>query len=264
MSLFRYFKCSTPEHKDLLPSSERKDFSCANEEVYIVTSASGGIKRKRGTYQNYSPEVRAKIARYAVENGIANAARKFSKDLGGSVNKSTVRSIKSSYLKARRKIDLGGGHIELEELKELPKQSRVRPLLLGKYDEILQDYLRNLRAEGGIITSQIVISAATGILKFHDKAFLSQIELTKTWAESLLNRMGFVRRKGTKTARSIPNDFERLKTDFHERIKSVIEEYEIPNELIINWDQTGVPIEPGGQWTMDSRGGQASKHSGTK
>ncbi|CAG2250108.1 unnamed protein product [Mytilus edulis] len=38
-------------------------------------------KRKRGDYNYYDDETRAKIARYSVENGVARAARKFSSDL---------------------------------------------------------------------------------------------------------------------------------------------------------------------------------------
>lgn len=37
------------------------------------------------------------MAKYAVKNRIANAARKFSKELGSPVNKSTVRSLKSLF-----------------------------------------------------------------------------------------------------------------------------------------------------------------------
>lgn len=125
---------------------------------------------------------------------------------------------------------------------------------MGKYDENLRDYLKQLRSEGGIVSTQIVISAATGILKHHDKSLLQRINLSKTWAESVLNRMSFVRRKGTKTGRTVPADFPELKNNFLERIHTLIAEHDIPDELVLNWDQTGVPIVPRGQWTMEERG----------
>lgn len=59
------------------------------------------------------------MAKYAVEKGIAIAARKFFKELGSPVNKSTVRSIKSSFL--RRCL------FSKEELTELPKDDSDVP-----------------------------------------------------------------------------------------------------------------------------------------
>jgi len=50
----------------------------------------GGTKRKRGNYNNYSPEVRAKMARYAVENGVQNATRNFTKEFGSPVYESKI------------------------------------------------------------------------------------------------------------------------------------------------------------------------------
>jgi hypothetical protein len=56
-----------------------------------------GVKRKRGGYcDDYSPETRCYIAKYAIENGNTKAARHFSDILKKDINVSTVRSIKSS------------------------------------------------------------------------------------------------------------------------------------------------------------------------
>ncbi len=48
------------------------------------------VKGKRGKYNRYSPEDRAKIGTYAVENGASKAARHYSKIMGVVI--STVRS----------------------------------------------------------------------------------------------------------------------------------------------------------------------------
>jgi hypothetical protein len=69
------------------------------EELLCRSSSDNSPVGKRGNYNNYSPEVRAKMARYAVENGIQNAARKFTIELGSPINESTIRSINSSYFK---------------------------------------------------------------------------------------------------------------------------------------------------------------------
>ena len=66
--------------------------------------------------------------------------------------------------------------------------------------------------------------------------------LKKTWAESVLNRLGYTRRKGTKAARTKPKDFDKTKQEYIDRIEKCVEEHNIPDDLIFNWDQTGVNL----------------------
>jgi hypothetical protein len=68
--------------------------------------------------------------------------------------------------------------------------------------------------------------------------------------------------KGTKVARSKPEDFEKTKMDYIERIEKCVNEHNIPNDLILNWDQTGVNLIPGGDWTMDAKGSKQVKITG--
>ncbi|KAH3895017.1 hypothetical protein DPMN_019177 [Dreissena polymorpha] len=53
----------------------------AVEKVLVTESRN----RKRGKYFNYDDEIRAKIARYAIDNGVAKASRHFSADLAHNV-----------------------------------------------------------------------------------------------------------------------------------------------------------------------------------
>ena len=82
---------------------------------------------------------------------------------------------------------------------------------MGKYDAELLEYIRNICEFGGIVNSQIVISYAKGLLKFHDPDLLQTLDLGKTWVESVLQRLGYTKRKGTKAARSKPEDLKRQK-----------------------------------------------------
>ena len=52
---------------------------------------------KRGTYNKVLPEVKAKIAKEAIEIGNSVAARKYSKKLGVELNESTVRLWVAKY-----------------------------------------------------------------------------------------------------------------------------------------------------------------------
>ncbi|CAG2196168.1 unnamed protein product [Mytilus edulis] len=58
-----------------------------------TTSTKRGVKRKASN-NHYTPETRAKIAKYATEHGNVAAARKFSKDLQLDIKESAVRAMK--------------------------------------------------------------------------------------------------------------------------------------------------------------------------
>ena len=64
--------------------------------------------------------------------------------------------------------------------------------------------------------------------------------------------MNFVQRKAT-TAKSkyAIADFDCVKRQFLEDVVATVEMEEIPQELILNWDQTGIRIVPSNNWTMD-------------
>ena len=102
------------------------------------------------------------------------------------------------------------------------------------------------------------MAAARGIILTCDRSMLEfggYVELNRHWAYSLLRRMNFVQRKVT-TAKSkyAIADFNRLKTEFLEDVVATVEMEEIPLELILNWDQTGIRIVPSNTWTMDQQG----------
>ena len=89
----------------------------ANNGVDTTTAATTPTcKRKRGDYNFYDDETRAKIARYSVENGVARAARKFSSDLGKKVSETSVHSMRDTYLKLKKQ---GIYRITLHYLNEL-------------------------------------------------------------------------------------------------------------------------------------------------
>ena len=68
--------------------------------------------------------------------------------------------------------------------------------------------------------------------------------------------MGFVKRKAsTKTKTSLTKvEFELVKKAYLKKIKNTVADGKIPNELVINWDQTGVNVVPASQWTQAERG----------
>ena len=63
-------------------------------------------------------------------------------------------------------------------------------------------------------------------------------------------RMGLVKRRASTIAKVTPKDFNRLKAQFLFDVTVVIEIEEIPPQLVINWDQTGIYYVPVSTWTM--------------
>ena len=58
-------------------------------------------------------------------------------------------------------------------IKALPIKPRGRPVLLGELDLVVQDYIKNLRAAGGVVNT-IVMSAAKGIISAKDGGLLAE------------------------------------------------------------------------------------------
>ena len=99
-----------PPNSPILPDPSREDdtgtaqvtTACNDEVEAVITTPK---KRKRGEYGAYYPDTRAKIARYAIDNGPANAARHFSTVLGKNVNESTVRSMKKTFFEQSEEVE---------------------------------------------------------------------------------------------------------------------------------------------------------------
>ena len=182
--------------------------------------------------------MQAEIGRYARVNGVPVASAIFSNKLGRKVSKSTVNVMKKAYLEKKRRT--GSGTVTTLSLKK-----RGRPILLEAHiDKQIQFYLKKIREHGGVITASVVVAAAHGILMARDKSLLAEfggyITLSRHWAYHLLNYMNFVRRKAmTPKSKYKPADFAAVKDN---DVVSIATMEEIPPELILNWDQTGIHL----------------------
>ena len=151
------------------------------------------------------------------------------------------------------------------EISSLPHSPRGYPLALGDLDDNVKDWIRKVRLNGCVINTRIVMAAIEAIVtKFaHNKLqrYGGHINITKSLARSILQCMGYVKRKGTKAVKHLPKDFEDIKAKHLEKVNKVVEEHRVQDSLIIR-DQTGCQLVPGGDWTMEQQGTQQITISG--
>ena len=143
-------------------------------------------------------------------------------------------------------------------VQELIPKKRGRPLILGEdLDKQVREYLLETRRHGGIVNTAVAIATRTEIVMSQNPSLLvgdGKVELTKDWAKYLLSRMGFVERKATTKAKVDVKEFEEIKKLFLLDAKNVVQMDEICEDMIVNWDQTGVNYVPISSWTMEEEG----------
>ncbi|XP_069950237.1 uncharacterized protein [Cherax quadricarinatus] len=141
---------------------------------------------KRGNYASYSPELRAEIGKYAAEHGNLAAVQHFKEQLGFEIPESTVRGLKDKYLIKRVR--------GKKEVVSIGFAQRGRPMRLGKYDEIVQDCIRQLVKDGEKVSSFLAIATAKQVLMQYEPSLLEEyggpVKLNPTWAKSFLKRIG--------------------------------------------------------------------------
>ena len=255
MSILNYFRRKDPATKGIfLPAPTSESIACANAVVSNLGEEAPPSK-KRKTPQRYDGSTRAQIGRYAYLHGPQAAVRHFTKLRGHVLPESTARKFRDAY---KTELTKGSQTLSPACIKTLPTKPRGRPLMLGDLDDLVKDYVKQLREAGGVVSTDVVMAAARGIVISKNRALLKDygghISIEKSWARSLLIRMNFVKRKGSTAAKLPPADFAKVKGDYLERIKTTVFENHIVPQLVLNWDQTAVRLVPYSEWTMEEQG----------
>jgi len=118
-------------------------------------------------------------------------------------------------------------------------------------------YIKEVCEKKGIVTTAVTIASSEAIVNKVNKGLLKEnggpIELTSIWAKSLHQQINFVKRKATMSAKVEQSHFKELKKQFLLDIKAVIDMEDVPSDLILNWDHTGINVVPGSQWIMEAK-----------
>ena len=72
--------------------------------------------------------------------------------------------------------------------------------------------------------------------------------------KSMENRMSFVKRKASGSAKVTPEEFDKQNKNFLRDMRNVISMAQIPSKLILNFDQTGITFIPFSYYTMEKEG----------
>ena len=94
-------------------------------------------------------------------------------------------------------------------------------------------------AKGGHISRSTTVVTANVLLAESTDPSLQEIVVNDRWGQSLLRRMGFTRRTATTGKVQITDDAKiEMTFQYHYKIVTHREEYNIPDSLILNSDQT--------------------------
>ena len=172
MALYKYFSQDGPAlpRKITCESSAltQKDLEKTNTKVKRSIEREAAKPQKaspRGKYNDYTPQERAWIGKYAAENGPTKAAKHFSQVLNRKVPETTARRLKAEYLQRATELPRTCSDGAVPVVLSLSTKQQGRPLLLGsELDGAVQDYIKSMRMVGGVVNTAIVMAAAEGII----------------------------------------------------------------------------------------------------
>lgn len=256
MSLFKYFgpsKSTSVCNKASLVAATLEVEGITRREASKVSKELGNIdendEKKRTIYKE---EEKLRVARYAMLHGNRPAAVHF-QDEFPNINESSVRRWTEKYK---------------SQLTANPQQANVsigmkrgRPTLLSsELDEKLRRMIINLRTAGAMINIHVVRGVLAGLIRSDVKKYgiFVEFQVTRSWVRSLYARMKLSRRTAT-TSRPVVTRalWQELRTQYLHDIASIVQDHSIPDELILNLDQTPSKFVSASKVTM---AGEGEKH----
>ena len=125
-------------------------------------------------------------------------------------------------------------------------------------DKAVKEYVDLTRKIGGVVNTTLVMAGTEGIVAARDRGLLlangGHIQIAKSWATSLLQRMGYVKRKGSNACKVPQPHLDELREVFLADIQAEVLMNDIQPDLIFNWDQTALHLVSTSQWTMNRSG----------
>ena len=205
----------------------------------VQNAVAAVVPNKRGKYKKYTDQNRYAIGKYASECGSTAAVNKFKKE-HPSLNESTAPDMKRRYEDMLKSNKSGISN------KKIKNERRGRPLMLEGIEELVQRYLKAIRARGGHVYYILAEATAKALIDNHPELNLSHIDVESTNRARCLFHMNFVRRASTTAKVPISDDLHKeIELTYLNNIVKKIETHSIPSSLVINLDQMPSKFVPG-------------------
>ena len=212
----------------------------------------------RSKYVKYSAKQRAEIGEFASKYSVSTAMKHFREKYPG-IKQQSVSDFKRKYKEIR---SLGGPPAEVTEIGT---KKRGRPSLLP--DELIAktvEIVKALRLKGAPVSYAVMAAVARGVVISQDRNLLVEngghLHFSDNWARQIIHRVmrdekKMVSRMGTTASLPVdPAILYEVKLDFQRKIKCVQEEFNILDDLILNFDQTPLAYICASNKTMDYQG----------
>ena len=213
-------------------------------------------RRVRGTYTQYSAEQRAKIGKFALENGNEKARKHFIVQFPN-LKESTIRNYKKAY---KQLLDHQRKEHQPQPVTKIPAKPRGRPPILLELDEKLIKFLRAVRVKGGVVNIHVVRATAKALIESNpsSSSHLQNFDMPRSWVQSIYRRMGYKKRAGTTARPPVPQGlYDESRRDYLGDIDRKIKQHKIPPELVFNSDQTPSSYVSVGKSTMTTQGSKS-------
>ena len=264
-SIFTYFakENTSTDNVNVLPSLDLNSIPgiSSREASHVLTEVNDNMNRVAdyvGKRRKYKEEGQLRIAKYASENTPTKAVTSFSREFP-TLAESTIRPWVKKYRSGLKSSQLTSQGPNTSHIRIGIK--RGRPLLLPEeLDSKLKKFLICLRSAGGGINKHVVFGALMGFIKADLEKWGQYIEfeVSAGWLHSLYARLNFVKRFATTSRPNITRQiWYEIRHLFLHDIAEFVIKYQIPDELIINVDQTPSKLVSVDKVTMAVKG---SKH----
>ena len=211
------------------------------------------VEGKSGKRKTYKEIEKREIAKYGMLHGATVAVKRYRKQFP-SLTEGTVRP----WVKAYRKLLQEQKKTNSDDIAIKIGKQRGRPLLLEEsLDHKLRSMLTSLRLAGAGINIHVVRGVLNGLVRANPIEYgrYAEFNVSRSWTRSLYQRMNFSRRAVTTSRLIITRSlWTEVRSQYlFETIDKALT-YDIPDELIINVDQTPSKFVATDNVTMAAKG----------
>jgi hypothetical protein len=147
---------------------------------------------------------------------------------------------------------------KLEETYEPNKQLNNRIAILDQHVDLkstIIGQLQSIRDAGTAMKIRNIRIIMQAMIKHFKPDLLEQLKFSKSFiCKFVRNNLQWTTRRRTTAASKLPADWEAQGRAMIERIAVLVKQYNIPRNLIINFDQTGVHLVPQSNTTYEKKG----------